>query len=119
MTRILIILVALCGFGRAQHAPKAAAPAAPAVSPVVTVVETVYPLPLDQRDKVRDLQHENDSIEIENQKMLVKIEQNKERQALIVDRETMIFSDFGRGKQLDLVQYEADPAQIALRKKTK
>jgi hypothetical protein len=115
MTRMVLIL-ALCGFGRAQHAPKVPPPAAPIVSSSTTV-ETVYPLPLELRDKFRDLQHENDSIEIENQKMLLKIEQNKARQAMLVDRETAIASEFGRSKQLDLMQYELDPAPIALRKK--
>jgi hypothetical protein len=127
MTRIVLILIALCGFGRAQHAPKAPTPKPPLIdlaAPVVpqstsssTTVETVFPLPLELRDKFRDLQHENDSIEIENQKMLVKIEQNRARQALLVDRETAIASEFGRSKQLDLAQYELDPAPIALRKK--
>jgi hypothetical protein len=96
-----------------QKAPK---PPAAAAAPVATV-ETVYPLPLAERDKFRDLQHENDAIEIENQRMLVKIEQNKALQAALVDQETIIASQFGRTKQLDLAQYEVDPAQIALRKK--
>jgi len=123
MTRIFLILIALCGFGRAQHAPKAPIPKPPLidlaapVAPQSATVETVFPLPLELRDKFRDLQHENDSIEIENQKMLVKIEQNRARQALLVDRETAIASEFGRSKQLDLAQYELDPAPIALRKK--
>lgn len=117
MTRILfILLVALCGLGWAQHAPKAPPSAAPVVPPAVTI-ETIYPLPLAERDRVRDLQHADDQIEIENQKMLIKIERNKALQATLVDQETMLYSEYGRSKQLDLSQYEADPAQIALRKK--
>lgn len=110
MNRVILISIALCGLGWAQ-APKPLPPQR------VIVVETVYPLPLAERDKVRDLQHADDQIEIENQRMLVKIEQNKARQAGLVDQEAMIYSEYGRSKQLDLSQYEADPASIALRKK--
>lgn len=110
MTRLLILVALLCGFAPAQLKPVKAP-----VGPVT--IETAYPLPLELRDKFRDLQHENDAIEIENQKMLVKIEQNKARQALLVDRETEIASEFGRSKSLDLAQYELDPAPIVLRKK--
>jgi hypothetical protein len=118
MTRLFLILIALCGLAKAQHAPKAPAPAPPVISPAVTTtVDTVFPLPLAERDKFRDLQHENDAIEIENQRMLVKIEQNKARQAALVDQEMAIASKFGREKSLDLAEYELDPAPIALRKK--
>jgi hypothetical protein len=118
MKHIIFLLVTfLCGIAPAQQKPaKAHGPAAPVISPSVTV-ETVYPLPLAERDKFRDLQHENDAIEIENQRMLVKIEQNKARQATLVDQEMAIASQFGREKNLDLGQYELDPAPVALRKK--
>jgi hypothetical protein len=121
---LLFLFHVLCVglFGQTQ--PKPSTPPAVATPPVVTappagvtVSEPSYPLPLEQRDKFRDLQHENDSIEIENQKMLVKIEENKARQALIVDQEMAIASQFGREKNLDLLQYELDPAPIALKKK--
>lgn len=119
MTRFLFILTAvllLPGFAPAQQKAKTPAPAVPAVSPVV-VDEVGYPLPLDLRDKFRDLQHENDQIEIENQKMLLKIEQNKARQAVLVDQEMGIASEFGRSKKLDLAQYELDPAPVTLKRK--
>jgi hypothetical protein len=116
MKRLILILVTLCGLARAQRASKLPPPVAPPVASSMTV-ETVFPLPLAERDKFRDLQHENDAIEIENQRMLVKIEQNKARQAVLVDQEMAIASKFGREKSLDLAEYELDPAPIALRKK--
>jgi hypothetical protein len=102
-----------------QAAADAAKPAPVTTPPLpagVTIGEPSYPLPLEQRDKFRDLQHENDAIEIEDQKMQVKIEQNKARQAVIVDQEMAIASQFGREKNLDLTQYYLDPAPIALKK---
>ena len=114
----LIVLVHIFSVGLfGQGLPKQSAlPESPA-PPGVTISEAAIPLPLELRDKFRDLQHENDAIEIENQTMLLKIEQNKARQVVIVDQEMAIASQFGREKNLDLAQYELDPAPITLRKK--
>jgi len=88
LRHILAILIACAGL-LGQTAPKAApAPATdgPTAAPTsITIGEESYPFPLQERDKVRDQQHEYDQIEIENQKMLVKIEQNKARQAALLD----------------------------------
>jgi hypothetical protein len=113
----LIVLVHIFSVGLFGQSPpkQSALPTSP--PPGATISEAAFPLPLELRDKFRDLQHENDAIEIENQKMLLKIEQNKSRQALLVDQEMAIASQFGREKNLDLAQYELDPAPIALRKK--
>jgi len=111
-----LLVLALLGAGLAVAQQKAKPAVVPPAPPVV-VEETVYPLPLELRDKFRDLQHENDALEIDNQKMLVKIEQNKARQSAIVDQETEIASQFGRDKNLDLAKYELDPSQVALRRK--
>jgi len=115
--RHVLLIVLLAGLACAQQKPvKGAVPAVPVAIPVITD-ETVYPLPLALRDEIRDLQHEDDQLEIENQKMLLKIEQNKARQAGLVDRETIIATEYARSKNLDLAQIEMDPAKIALRKK--
>ncbi len=89
----------------------------PALPPGVTISDAAFPFPLEERDKIRDLQHENDSIEIENQKMLVKIEQNKARQAALVDQMRLVALDFAERKKISLAQYELDPSQIKFVKK--
>lgn len=113
-TSALIFVTILCGIAWGQGAKKGT----PAPTPPPVIEETSFPLPLELRDKFRDLQHQNDSLEIENQKMLVKIEQNKAKQSAILDQETQIASQFGRDKKLlDLSLYELDPAPVVLRKK--
>ena len=115
MNRVLHVLLAILisGFAAAQQKPTKPPPAAP----TVLISADSYALPLAERDKFRDLQHEYDAIEIENQKMLVQIEQNKAKQNKIVDQEMDIASKFGRDNNLDLSQFELDPAPIVLRKK--
>ena len=76
-----------------------------------------YPFPLEERDKIRDLQHEFDQIEIENQRMLVKIEQNKARQAAALDAMRLAAFRFAESKKINLDLYELDPAQISFNKK--
>lgn len=130
-TLLLVLFASFCGLACAQQKPvKAPAPGAPAAAPGITD-ETIYPLPLEQRDKIRDLQHENDQLEIENdqleienQKMLTKIEQNKERveqnkarQTALVDKEKIIATEYARSRNLDPSQMDMDPAAIALRKR--
>lgn len=113
----LLWALAICGSAWAQ-VPKSKPPAA-ATSPAV-IDETIYPLPLEERDKIRDAQHEIDQIEIENQKMLLKVEQNKSRQASVMERIQIVAWQFAQAKHIDLVQYELDPAEIKfVRKKAK
>ncbi len=110
----------LCATAPAQKKAASAKPTAPASAPAPSsaVSDTIaYPLPLEQRDKIRDLQHENDQLEIENQKMLVQLERNHARQALLVDQMTIIATQFAREKNLDLTQVELNPATVALQKK--
>lgn len=115
MNRTLLILttaLSLSGFALAQHKTVKAAP----VAPVVTD-EAFYPLPLAERDKIRDAQHENDQLEIENQKMLLKIEQNRTRQAFLIDQIKLIAFQFAQAKHVDLDQYELDPGEIRFARK--
>lgn len=115
---LLILMIVLCSLAFAQQkaVPKAPPPVPPGAASA-TVDETAWPLPLAERDKIRDLQHENDQLEIENQKMLLKIEQNKARQAALIDQEMLIATGFAHSKNLDPAQVELDPAKIVLRKK--
>jgi hypothetical protein len=136
LIRLVHILVSALALGQSPQpkaqekppSPPASGPAAPVLSPPVVkaspapptpdVVESEsYPLPLAERDKVRDLQHEYDQIEIENQKMLVKVEQNKARQSALVDALKLAAFQFSQLKKIDLDQYEFDPAQIRFVKK--
>lgn len=112
---VLVLAVAFCGFAAAQKKAEKLPPPAP--SPSIVIEETSWPLPLKERDEFRDRQHEYDQIEIENQKMLLNIEKNKALQRNIVDEESSIASTFARSKNLDLSQFELDPAKVVLRKK--
>jgi len=83
----------------------------------MTTEAVAYPFPLEERDKIRDLQHEYDQIEIEDQKMLVKIEQNKARQAALLDAMRLAAFKFAESKKINLDLYELDLAQIGFTKK--
>jgi hypothetical protein len=112
MTRYVLVVIALCGLAAAQHPTTTPTPAAP----VVTETES-YPFPLAERDKIRDIQHEYDQIEIENQKMLVKIEQNKARQSALNDKLKLAAFQFGQSKKIDFDQYDFLPGPINFTKK--
>lgn len=111
MNRLLFILtVLLCGFASGQKlAPKAPAQVAP--PPVVT--DTVsYPLPVEEHAKARDFQLQWDELEIDNQKMLLKIEQNKAQQATDMDEIRRIFFQFAELRQIDLHGFEPDAKDL-------
>ncbi len=111
------ILVSAFALAQAPQAKPPVTAPPPALPAGLTISEPMYPLPLEERDKIRDLQHEYDQIEIENQKMLVKVEQNKARQSTLVDGMKLAAFNFSQTKKLDLEQYEFDPAQIRFTKK--
>jgi len=117
MKRLLFILpVVFIGLALGQKPSKATAPvAAPAVTDT-----TVYPLPLEDHARIRDFQHEYDQLEIENQKKLLEIEQNKARQAALLDAIRLRAYNFAQAQHIDLDLYELDPARISfVRKKAK
>ena len=88
----------------------------PSVAPSLSE-ETSYPLPLADRDKFRDLQHEYDQLEIDSGKMQVKIEQNKARQSALMDAMKVIAFQFSQAKKIDLDLYELDPGQVRFTKR--
>jgi len=116
MKRLIPLLVFCCGLALAEQPPK---PASPAVSPAVTET-TIYLLPLDEHAKIRDFQHEYDQLEIENQKKLLEIEQNKARQAALLDAIKIRAFNFAQVQHIPLDLYDLDPAKISfVRKKVK
>lgn len=111
---VLFLGLGCVASGQSKDKPKPA----PTVLPLgVSVSDPIYPLPLAERDKIRDLQHANDQIEIENQKMLAKIEQNRGKQALLVEEMQLVATGYAQSRHVDIGQYELDPAQIRLVKK--
>lgn len=115
-TNVVRLIVLLAGLSVEKAAAQKKPDTVPSPAPVVSS-EDAYALPLAERDKFRDLQHEIDSIEIENQRMLVKIEQNKARQAQLVSQEQLIAWDFAQARKIDLSAYELDPNQIRFKRK--
>jgi len=118
MKLLLFILPAfVCGLALGQQPAKAAPPAAVLPAAVET---TAYPLPLEDHAKIRDLQHEYDQLEIDSQKKLLEIEQNKERQAALLDAVKLRAFSFAQAQHINLDLYDLDPAKISfVRKKAK
>lgn len=118
LRHILAVLIACAGlFGQSPSKAGPATPTPSSAAPSISIGEASYPFPLQERDKVRDHQHEYDQIEIENQKMLLKIEQNKARQAAIIDAIRLEAFQFAQTKKINLDLYELDPAAISFVKK--
>jgi TolA-binding protein len=92
------------------------APAAPGV-PVVTSEMVAYLLPPEVRSQIRDGQIEWDELEIDTQKMQVKIEQNKARQKDLTDGIRIAAYRFAQEKQIDLTLWELDPKALKFVKK--
>jgi hypothetical protein len=122
ITPPMILLLAALAFGQAAPPPKAekgkAAPA-PAAQPVVTDTITAYLIPDAPKLKIRDYEHESDQLEIENQQMLVKIEKNKARQAVLLDGIKLEAMHFAQSQKIDLDQYELElgAAKFVIKKK--
>jgi hypothetical protein len=91
-------------------------PAAPAVA---ATDSTNYLLPIELQKTFRDGQLEWDELEIDNQKMLVKIEQNHQRQAAIMDEQRKRAYQFALDKKIDLGLYELDSKDLKFEKKKK
>jgi hypothetical protein len=105
--------------GKSNNTPAAAAPS-PAPPAGLTLSEADYPFPLEERDRIRDLQHEYDQLEIDAQKMQVKAEQIKARQSALIDSIKLAAFQFAQSKKINLDLYELDPKDIKfVKKKTK
>lgn len=120
MKRLLILPLLLASFAFGQAPPgkkadkgKAASLAAkttpaPPAAPVITDTITAYLIPDAPKLKIRDLEYESDQLEIENQQMLVKIEKNKARQAVLLDGIKLEAMHFAQSQKIDLEQYELE-----------
>src|SRR5207237_6533115 len=91
-----------------------------AVLPFLTspaLMSEAYAFPSQDRAAFRDFQYQNDQLEIENQKLLLRIEQNKAKQAQLLDKERALAFDFATHNQINLELYEVDPVNVAFVKK--
>ena len=112
MKQLLCILFVFCGLAHAQNATPAAR------SSVIVSTESC-PLPLEEHAKFRDLQHQIDQLEIDIQKMQVRIEQDKQRQALVFEQEQAILNTFFDVKHINRDSYEFDPVELKATPKKK
>lgn len=93
----------------AQNAPPAKVAPAP---PGVTLSEPIYPIPIEDRAPMRDLQVQWDEIEIDSQRKLLEIEKNHEKQTQIMDQLKVLAIKFAQKKQINLDLYEIDPKEL-------
>jgi hypothetical protein len=121
LIRLAQVLVSVFALGQAPQAkPKDKAPDPPIPHSLplgITLSEPAFLFPVEERGKVRDIQFEYDQLEIDSQRMLVKIEQNKARQAALMDTLKQAAFSFAQAKHIDLERYELDPKDIKFVKK--
>jgi hypothetical protein len=91
----------------------------PVSKPIATDEVTAYLLPDDLKLQFRAGQLEWDELEIDTQKMLVKIEQNKQRQKQIEDDNRLRALQFARDKNIDLQLWIIDAKELKFVKKGK
>lgn len=73
---------------------------------------TAYLLPIELQKQIRDLQLEYSEIESANQTMLVKVEQNKEKQRDDTQAIQKLWYDFAVSSAIDLKFWEPDPKML-------
>lgn len=78
-----------------------------------------YLFPPEQKAELRDLQYQGDQLEIQNQKLLMQIEQNKEKQNALIDQMKEVAFEYAQKRKIDLSLYELDPVQMKFAKKKK
>jgi hypothetical protein len=103
-TVLLLLATSLLAWGQ-NRSP------VPANQPAVTETIT-YPFPVDVARKVRDRQLEWDELEIANQKMLVIIEQNKQKQKADEDEIAKLAYKVASDLKVDLSLYEGDAREL-------
>lgn len=109
MTRaaaILCLLAASLAFAKDKEKEKPKA--APAGPPVSASTGTYYPVPPEVAVRIRALQHKNDMLEIENQRMQIKIEQNREQQIQLIDQMQNVAFEYASEKHIDLALFQLD-----------
>lgn len=108
MKRCCITVLLFASVLFAQVAPKA-----------VTDETTAYLLPDSLKLDIRSAQLEWDEVEIDTQKMQVKIEQNKARQKQLEDENRLRALQFARDKGIDLQLWILDAKELKFVKKGK
>ena len=94
-----------------SKAPIVPAVTAPSAPPILVIPDT-------QRIKIRDAQLDWDELEVENQKALLKVEQNKAKQIELMASIRKVAFEFAQKAQIDLAQYELDPHTLEFVRKT-
>ena len=124
MSRILrvsaLVVGSLLPFPRAvaqnaKNPPQANPPAA--LPAGITVSDPIYPIPLEDRDPMRDLQLQWDEMELDNQKKLVEIEKNHQKQQQLMDQLKVLAIKFAQKKQINLDVYDLDPKDLKFAKR--
>jgi hypothetical protein len=113
---LVLALIATFALGQAQTTGPAPKLQAAAIGPDLvqpTITETVsYLLPVEIQKQFRDSQLEWDELEIDTQKMLVKIEQNKARQMVLADAQRKAAFQFAMDKKIDLNANDLDAKEL-------
>lgn len=107
----LIVIVHLFCFG--LYGQKTVVP------PVAATAEVAYELSADDKDKALHIQLNWDDLEIENQKALLKVEQNKAQQAALMNAFQVIAFNHAQKQKIDLNLFELDSRQLKFVKKGK
>lgn len=81
---------------------------------------TAYLFSAEEKAQLRDLQYQGDQLEIQIQKQMLQIEQEREKQNALVDQMKELAFEVAQRRHIDLGQYELDPITMKfVRKKTK
>jgi TolA-binding protein len=107
----LIALLALVLGAQAQATKPATPPPASVVSAPAMTEDTFYPLPPERKGQIRDLQYQVDQAQI-------KIEQLRQQQVAWNDSIASIATDYARIKNLNVVDWDLDPVNLRLQRKT-
>lgn len=110
---LLLLLSAVSCFAQKPSAK----PPAPALNPqpVNSSLGTYYPLPPEVATRLRALQHKTDMLEVENQRMQVKIEQNRQQQLQVLFQMQSIAADYATEKHIDLNLFQLDAGSDELK----
>lgn len=108
---VLCLLLPLCVLAQQKQAK----PLGP--QPVSASTGSYYPLPVEMRSQIRDLQYVNDHLEIEIQQMMLRIEQDREKQADLVNRMKTVAIGYAISKHIDTAQFEFDANEVRFAEK--
>jgi hypothetical protein len=108
---IAVILWCFSGLACTAQSKPGAKPIGPqsVTAPVVNSVDGIYyPVPSDVALKLLSLQHKDYALEVENQRMQVKIEQNHQLQQQVRYQEQGAAFEYATDKHIDLNLFQLD-----------